>query len=631
MTKHNQQKNKFALILEPGLLRKFVLKGFLLTVVLASFQMVSIVYCQNSIFPFFEHFIRLAWLASPYVSACFLVFFVWLLIKIWPILKFLQDVMNEKLIEDERIRVIQDRCLKLPYQVAIISPIFYITGGIIAGTTICDQLGAPSQLVIYGGLAGGLSSCLVTPIIIHGFHWMTEPVVEKGSALAKTLKPSRTTGFSFLTVRFKMIVTVLSIVVATTGYIAIIGYAHSDALLKMEEVESSLSSQTKAELKDKGIELPSQFKKRVKSLKAVYITLLLIAFFEALIVSILASREISNPIKLLEKAAKRIRKGVYDQPISLVSDDEISDLASTLNSMMDRIRVNVNEMEEVVEHLKNGVLQIDETSNSLREVSSDQATGATQQATAIQEASSIAEEIVATAKQIAERASLVSDVASSTLGSVSSGEQKLDDARGAFTGIQDQVGLISKSMKKLEDRFNEAFKIVALMKEIAAQTELLALNATLEAAGAGEYGRRFSVVADSTRQLALKSESAADEIMELFKVIQFATQESTTLASGGKEKVDIGGHAIGEVVEALGTISSFAGSTSVAVQEITMSTEQQTMASEQLAASVIEIHEVAIKAENSAKEIEMEIANLTDFAEALRGTVEEKGNCNKPV
>lgn len=214
-------------------------------------------------------------------------------------------------------------------------------------------------------------------------------------------------------------------------------------------------------------------------------------------------------------------------------------------------------------------------------------------------------------------------VAANTLTACKDGEDKLDLARTGFQAIEEQADAIGEATRQIGDRFQETYKIVGMMEDIADQTELLALNAALEAAGAGEGGKRFSVVAEETRRLALRATEAAGDIRTRMEDIQKSVMETTRAAEKGKEKVADGGRAILEVTDALSKISSFAGSTSIAVSEITISTGQQNSASAELASSIIEVRDVAGKVEQGAKEIQNAIAELRFFSEALRETVEK--------
>ena len=151
----------------------------------------------------------------------------------------------------------------------------------------------------------------------------------------------------------------------------------------------------------------------------------------------------------------------------------------------------------------------------------------------------------------------------------------------------------------------------------------IALNASLEAAGAGEAGRRFSVVAEAVHQLAVRSAQSAGQIRDLINVIENATDESIRRAEAGKARVEEGGQVIAMIMESLHVILDFAAGTSRSAKEISLSTDQQSSASELLAQSITEVSDVAGRVEDGARQIQSAIAELQTLANSLRATVEK--------
>jgi len=542
-----------------------------------------------------------------------------------PIRLFLNADGRGEGLDESRLQPVQDRCINLSYFLAALSFPAYIIGGAGGVLIIGPRLGWPQEIFFYGFLAGIIAGLLTIPMSVYASAWAVRPVLERTMALSPDFDAARTAGLK-VSLRIKFVMIVIVMVVGITGYAVILGYSQTNAVLKnMEKMEQLLPSSDAAKLVDE-IERTSDprirssryFRSRMGSLKIFFVGLMFVGTVLALIVSIAAAGETTRPLRILRNVAERVREGHYDEPIRFVANDELSELGAVLNRMMETIKGQMRDMESVVENLQGGVRRIDETVNTILEVSADQSSGATQQASVVQEAFSIAEQIVATAKQIAERAKMVDDVAGSTLSACKDGEMKLNQAREEFQGIAQEVESIRGTMKKLDERFQEIYKIMKWMGEMSEQTDILALNASLEAVGAGDRGQRFMVVAQATRRLASRSAEATKEINALVETIQESTMEAKMVAEKGGERVVAGGYAIGEVTEALKNISTFAGSTSMAASEITHSTGQQTTASEQLAGAVSEVLEVAKKVENGAKGIETSIAGLGNFAEKLR-------------
>jgi len=553
-----------------------------------------------------------------------------------PILRFLDAFRTKAAVTDRQVQAVQEQCINLPYFLALFAfPSFAIGGGA-GGWIVARNLGWPSDVIGYGFLGGIVSGLITIPMAIYAAHWVVEPILQQTIALLPESEAARRAGVR-LSLRFKFNLILMVMVGAIAGYMVVLGYSQTSAVLKnMARMEELLPATVQADLADQiqnsldpRIRSSRYFQSRMGSLKTFYLTVWLVGLGIALLLGIAAARETTRPIRILQSAAEKVRQGDYGQPLRLVSNDELAELGATLNRMMGSIRGHVQAMESVVESLRQGIRRLEETVGTLHAISAEQATGATEQATAVEEASTVAEEIVATARRIAEGAGTVDGIAHSTLSACRDGEQKLAEARDSFTGISEQVQAIGRAMQELGDRFREIYLGVKLMDEISDQTELLALNASLEAAGAGPAGQRFMVVAEATKRLAVRAAEATREIRGLVGAVQAATHQSHELAEKGRERVSAGAVVITEAVSALKRISSLAETTSISAGEITVSTRQQTQGSEQLASSVAQVHAEAQRAAAGARQIQTAITQLQSFAETLRATVEGKDN-SKP-
>jgi methyl-accepting chemotaxis protein len=358
--------------------------------------------------------------------------------------------------------------------------------------------------------------------------------------------------------------------------------------------------------------------KQMANLRIIYALLVAVAAALALLLSFLASNDINQPLRQMALHARRIAEGQMEAEVQMVSTDEFAVLAQTFNQMAFRIKSHWGEVQRLADNLHQAVRQLDSTSNVILSVSTEQSSGATEQASAVAEASAIAQEIVSTAKQIAERAGRVDEVSAGTLEACEGGKQQLKAAVAGFENIRDQMTSITTAMERLEDRFREMDKITAIIEDVAEQTELLALNAALEAAGAGEQGRRFGVVAQATRRLANRATEATLEIRELLGSLRDATLKALQMVERGQTTVETGRTLIDGVAQSIEQISAQAQDTSTAVREISLSTQQQTSASEQMAHAIGEVNEVAKQVAEGAKEIERTFGDLTKFTESLR-------------
>lgn len=613
---------------------RFIARLLLVMCSIALFQIITseaLVYLV--VHPTFGDTVKLLTLPGPVVFLFLAAFTFLVYLYLRPVLRFLDEARSGRKPEEKFVRSVQDQVSTFPYFMAFLAYPFYMAGSSAATWIICRRLGWPMETVFYGFLGGLLCSLLATPVAIYGYTWQIQPVLSLSNQPEYGIEPARSAGRR-IPVMIKLVVTVLSLVIACTGYAVIVGYKQNDAILanmkRMEQLlpESSRAGLVQKNLKtaDPGIKSAEYYKSQVGNLSIFYISIMSFAVLVSLVLAIAAGMNVTRPLRTLIHAALQIREGNYGEPVRLISNDELSELGSAFNQMEEKIILQIRSMEKVVDGLKAGIDQIDETVNTIVSVSKQQSMGATSQASALQETSTISKEIARAAKDIEERAKVMDGVASSTLSSSQEGKQKLDRSREEFNAITEQMEAIQRAMAELEVRFRETYTIVALIKDMAEKTEILSLNASIEAAGAGLEGRRFMVVAEETRMLATKSAEAVRQIKDLVAVIQRATVESISVTEQGKSKVLAGGKTIESALESLKTISSFAESTFSAVKEITDSTAAQRRASEQLAGSVGEIYDVSKQVEKGAQEINSAVNALQGFAESLRKTVQQEND-----
>src|SRR5262249_35979720 len=148
----------------------------------------------------------------------------------------------------------------------------------------------------------------------------------------------------------------------------------------------------------------------------------------------------------------------------------------------------------------------------LQSAANQQATGSKEQVTSMNEITTTIKELVSTARQIAESAQRVTQIAEETRSATISGDTTVQRAQDAITGIQRQVEIIVQHMLDLGKKSQQIGGVLDIINELAEQTNILAINATIEANGAGESGRRFATVADEIRKLADRVGSSTKEI-----------------------------------------------------------------------------------------------------------------------
>ena len=371
--------------------------------------------------------------------------------------------------------------------------------------------------------------------------------------------------------------------------------------------------------------------REINSIKwnGIRITLLIIGAGMGL--SLLLVRLIVRPIKNMAGVAKRIAGGDLEHAVEVKSRDEIGVLGQAFNHMtkmisknLQNLRTQIDRSNLLMESTKKTIQQLSSSTSQIMTISTQQSRGATEQATAMQEVMTTSKEIAVSSKEIAETAGSVEDVSNKSLLACSEGESAVSDAIQGMSRVKDQVSLIAKSMLELGEMSQRIGGVVDIIEEISEQTNLLALNASIEAAGAGEAGKRFSVVAEEVRRLAERTIEATKQINQLISEIQRSTNNAIMATEEGSRAGDEGASLVDKVSESLRNIIALSSQTTQSAKEIHLSTQQQTSSSEQMASTISEISDIAQQVVSSAKETEGAMGALNELTEKLKELVEQE-------
>jgi methyl-accepting chemotaxis protein len=359
----------------------------------------------------------------------------------------------------------------------------------------------------------------------------------------------------------------------------------------------------------------------------VALSMLLVLAVASLTIYLVVARAI-RPLLIVTKVAERIADGQLEETIEIKSDDEIGKLARAFNKMtqviVKNLKSEIDKSGRLIVSVKEAIQQLSSSANEIMAISTQQSSGATEQASAVQEATTTSEEIAVTAKQVAENALRVEAQAEQASSACASGVQAVGSAVDGMGQLKAQVQSIAEAMLQLGENSQKIGGIVDIIDEISDQTNLLSLNAAIEAAGAGEAGKRFSIVAVEVKRLAERTVDATGQIKGLIEQLQKATNSTIILTEEGTKGVDAASTRVARVSEALTNILAMVQETTGAAREIKLSTQQQTTASEQMAETIAEVRDVAAQVAASAEETAQAIAELTGLAERLKELVEEE-------
>lgn len=272
------------------------------------------------------------------------------------------------------------------------------------------------------------------------------------------------------------------------------------------------------------------------------------------------------------------------------------------------------------------VQHMQSSSSELQVASNQQTMGSREQSTAMKEITTTMNELLVTSKQIAESAQRVAHIAEQTAIGARSGEQTVTKANESIGGIKRQVDLIVTHMLDLGKKSQQIGGILEIINELAEQTNILAINATIEAAGAGENGKRFAVVADEIRKLADRVGGSTKEIRGLIDDIRAAVNTTVMTTEGGTKAVEAGALQFSEVATAFRQIVSLVSTTTEATREIELSTKQQSTAVSQVNIAVSNVAQAARETEVSSSKTLQTATELTNLSRDLLRLVQPQAS-----
>jgi len=266
--------------------------------------------------------------------------------------------------------------------------------------------------------------------------------------------------------------------------------------------------------------------------------------------------------------------------------------------------------------------EVQSSSTELQTTANQQAVGAMEQATAMSEISTTINELLVSSRQITDSARRVAGAADLTATAGRSGTSTVASAQQSMTEIRHQVDVIVNHMLELGDKSQRIGAVLDIVSELSEQTNILAINSTIEAAGAGESGKRFAVVADEIRKLADRVAESTKEIRDLIDVIRGAVNTTVMATEIGSKAVDAGTAQFAGVASSFEEIVGLVTTTTEAAREIELSTKQQTTAVEQVNFAVANVTQTTKETETSSTQTLQTASQLTELSTKLRRLVE---------
>ncbi|MCJ8350999.1 methyl-accepting chemotaxis protein [Moritella sp.] len=348
----------------------------------------------------------------------------------------------------------------------------------------------------------------------------------------------------------------------------------------------------------------------------IFYTILIVLFVVCVVILLSIYISLTETLRSISQVAQNVSNGDLSQNVKIVSNDELAIIAQHFNSTIDGMRTLVKQLNSSAVDVHSSVQDIKDKTNSAETTITAQQTETHQIAAAIKL-------MAATSTEMAINANDATCATRDAERAVLEGKQVVDQTIIAINAIASEVQTSSETIQKLENHCTDIGGVVEVIRSIADQTNLLALNAAIEAARAGEQGRGFAVVADEVRTLASRTQQSTNEIQVMIERVQAGAKESVKVMAIGREQANMG---VMQAKEASNTFEAITLSVDKIVSlnnQIASAIEEQSLAAEEIERNVSNVSAGADSARAVATGATQSAHNLLTVADKLSEVAEE--------
>ena len=341
----------------------------------------------------------------------------------------------------------------------------------------------------------------------------------------------------------------------------------------------------------------------------------IISLFLCILMAIFLDRIIANPIKDISGAADKIAQGDLSLKLSVNGRrDEIGLLMQSFGSMINNLRRITGEILEGVNVLSSSASEILASTTQV-------ASSAAESAVAVNETTATIEEVKQTAQLTSQKAKYVSDTAQKTAQISVNGKKSVEQSIEGMNRVQSQMESIAENIVRLSEQSQAIGEIIITVSDLADQSNLLAVNAAIEAAKAGEQGKGFIVVAQEIKNLAEQSKQATHQIKTILGDIQKAMSAAVLSTEQGTKAVESGAKQSLEAGESIKVLAESIAEASQAAYQIAASSQQQFVGMDQVTMAMESIKAASSQNVAGTRQTESAAQNLHDLGQKLKELV----------
>jgi len=343
-----------------------------------------------------------------------------------------------------------------------------------------------------------------------------------------------------------------------------------------------------------------------------------IALLIGLMISWLMGLSISRPIQNAVLAMRDIAKGEGDltRRLDTSGSDEIAHLSDAFNEFAEKIRQTVAQVSGVT-------VQLGTAAEELAVITRETADGVRQQEEETSQVATAMNEMTATVQEVARNAADAATSASTALEETEQGKMVVDATIGSISGLADEINSAAEVINNLETQSENIGSVLDVIRGIAEQTNLLALNAAIEAARAGEQGRGFAVVADEVRTLASRTQQSTEEIQHMIEQLQGGSRQAVKVMHHSNEQAQETVSQAGKAGQSLEDISRVVVAINDMNMQIANAAEEQGLVSEEVNRNVININDAVQKSSLGAGQTSEASDSLARLAAELQQLVQQ--------
>ena len=333
----------------------------------------------------------------------------------------------------------------------------------------------------------------------------------------------------------------------------------------------------------------------------------LMAFVAAIVLGVIITRSITRPLSIAVRSAEEVADGDLSKNIEISGRDEVGALLNALDKMQKNLRATVKEIGSAADQLASA-------SEELNAVTEESSRGLTRQNDEIQQAATAVNEMTAAVEEVARNAAGASEASERTSRNAVQGRDQVRNAVNSVGTMAEEISNSTGKVEVLATRVNQITKVLEVIRSIADQTNLLALNAAIEAARAGEQGRGFAVVADEVRALAHRTQASTADIESMMQQMRLGAEEAVLAM---KKSKDLAAETRAQSIDAGQALERITEGVSMINEKnlvIASAAEEQAQVAREVDRNLVNIQDLSVQTATGADQTSASSAELSRLA-----------------